>query len=347
MIRSELDERSRTVLNSVVLNYIKTAFPIASRMITKETDLALSAATIRNIMADLEEMGYLDQPHTSSGRIPTDKGYRFYVDSLLEEGLHAKTATIDWASDGPPHGRGEDLNDILKETTRSLSALSRYAGILSVPKISKMVFQHLDFTLLKSGHILAIFVSADGFVQNRLIESSRDLTQDELDRIAAELNDRFHGMSLAEIRNRLLQEMRREKEQYDNLLKAAVELGEKALIEPRADELYIGGASNILDLPDFADIENMKNVFKAFKDKYRMIQLLDRCLESDGVQVLIGSENQASGMEGCSLVVTTYRSRDAVLGTVGILGPKRMDYSRVIPLVETTGRRLTRLLEKI
>lgn len=347
MIRSELDERSRTVLNSVVLNYIKTAFPIASRMITKETDLALSAATIRNIMADLEEMGYLDQPHTSSGRIPTDKGYRFYVDSLLEEGLHAKTATIDWASDGPPHGRGEDLNDILKETTRSLSALSRYAGILSVPKISKMVFQHLDFTLLKSGHILAIFVSADGFVQNRLIESSRDLTQDELDRIAAELNDRFHGMSLAEIRNRLLQEMRREKEQYDNLLKAADELGEKALIEPRADELYIGGASNILDLPDFADVENMKNVFKAFEDKYRMIQLLDRCLESDGVQVLIGSENQASGMEGCSLVVTTYRSRDAVLGTVGILGPKRMDYSRVIPLVETTGRRLTRLLEEI
>ena len=342
----DLDERRQTVLKSVVLNYIKAPFPIGSRTITKQTDLALSAATIRNIMADLEEKGYLSQPHTSAGRIPTDKGYRYYVDSLLQENRR-EPPTSPLPSDETIGERGEDLNDLLKETTRSLSALSHYAGILSAPKVAKTVLQHLSFALLKSGHILAVFVSADGFVQNRLIESRLNLTQGELDDIAAVLNGRFQGLSLMEIRRRLLLEMRREKEQYDTLLKAALELGEKALAAPRDEELYIGGAANILDLPDFADIEKMKGLFKAFEEKYHIIQLLDRCLEDAGVQVFIGAEHRAEGMEECSLVVSTYGSGEQALGTLGILGPRRMDYSRIIPLVDAAARRLSRLIEEI
>ncbi|MBI3609463.1 MAG: heat-inducible transcription repressor HrcA [Nitrospirae bacterium] len=329
----------------MVLSYIEKASPVGSQTVTKTFSLGLSPATIRNIMADLEDMGYLSQPHTSAGRIPTSKGYRLYVNDLMEEDRSSlfSEALLEEKYLGM---KREDPHALLQETTRMLSLLSHYAGIVLAPKPSKARLDRLEFILLRKGHVLVVQVSKDGLVQHRMIDADPELTPQDLARISAVLNEKFSGLNIEEIQARLLHEMRAEKEEYDRLLWKAFELGRQALGPPPAEELYIVGTSNILSLPEFTEnLEKMKALFKTVEEKAVILKLLNRCLETEGVQILIGSENKLPGVADFSLVISSYRSGDRILGTLGVIGPTRMEYARVIPLVDHTAKLLSRLLE--
>jgi len=341
----ELSERSRSILKAIVLSYIEKASPIGSQTVTQSYSFGLSPATIRNIMAELEDLGYLTQPHTSAGRIPTTKGYRMYVDELMEM---ENPALFDeeYLIENYLGTKREDPHALFQETTRMLSLLSHYAGVVLAPKISKTRLDRLQFIHLRRGHVLVLQVSKDGLVQHRIIDADPDLTQKELTQISVFLNEKFSGLTLDEIRTRLLDEMRAEKDLYDRLLQKALELGRRVLEEQPQEELYVVGTSNIMELPEFAeDLEKMKSLFRTFEEKAVILKLLNHCLEMRGIQIFIGSENRLTGIEDCSLVVSTYQGGDHVMGTLGVIGPTRMEYARVIPLVDHTARLLSRLLE--
>jgi heat-inducible transcriptional repressor len=296
-------------------------------------------------MAELVELGYLLQPHTSAGRVPTEKGYRFYVNSLISSDRSQWSDPVR-LKESHLAGKREDMKELLQETSRLLSLLSHYAGIVMAPHLSNTLFKRLEFVRIHRAHVLVILVTQDGLIQNRIIDVAEDLQQEDLDRIASYLNEQFSGLDLAEVRRRLLHQMAEEKRLYDRLLAKAVELGQMALSFPDRAELFLGGTENILNLPEFADLEKMKSLFRAFEEKALIVQLLNKCLDSDGVQVFIGSENDNRAMENFSLVVSNYKRGNRTLGTLGVIGPTRMEYERVIPLVDRTAKLLTHLLEQ-
>jgi len=342
-----LSERSQNVLEAIVLSYIRSAFPVGSRTVTENFDFRLSPATIRNIMADLEETGYLFQPHTSAGRVPTEKGYRFYVDRLMEEAM-AQDEGFD-SSQYQRHwlGKWEGIKSLFEETSRLLSLESHYAGIVLAPGLSQMIFKQVEFIQLRKNHLLAILVSQDGLLHQKLLAVDADYPQKELNRIAAYLNHEFSGMTLSQVKKKILALMKAEKDLYDELMQKALELGRKAMNIAQEGELYLGGTTHILDLPEFSDVEKMKALFKAFEEKGLIVKLLDKCLSAGGVQVLIGSDNAFLGIPDCSLVIASYKRGDQTLGSLGVIGPIRMEYSRVIPLVSHIAKNLSHTLEEL
>jgi heat-inducible transcriptional repressor len=234
---------------------------------------------------------------------------------------------------------------MMRETSRILSGLSHYTGVVLTPKIASTIFKHIQFIRLSTDQILAVFVASTGAVQNRIIQMDNNLSQDELDKISRYLNEMLEGLTLAQVREKILKEMEGERIAYDRLMKQALKLGHKAFSSQEEKELYIDGKMNILDEPEFADIEKMKGLFRAFEEKSLLITLLDKCLAAEGIHVTIGSESECSEMEDFSLVSSPYGRIDRTLGILGILGPRRMNYSRVIPLVEYTAQLLTEILE--
>jgi len=340
---NSLNDRFKYILNSVVVYHIRLGVPIGSRTITKLSEIGLSPATIRNVMADLEELGYLTHPHTSAGRVPTDKGYRFYVDTLLQEVTArqpAPAAPVDLpARDGAA--------DVLQNASRLLSQITHYAGVALAPRLSQRTFKHIDFVRLRPRHILAIFVSDDGLIHHSLLELDRDLADRDLARMADYLNQRFASLSLQTVKQQILREMREAKERYDSLLQQALELGRQAMAAQHGGaELYVEGATNMLTQLAFADLDEMKQLFKTFEDKYQLLKILEQCIDTPGVQVYIGSENAALGTRTCSLVVSTYERDGQPLGSIGVIGPTRMDYSAVIPLVRSTADQLSHFFEE-
>lgn len=339
-----LNERFKYVLNSVVVYHIRLGVPIGSRTITKLSEIGLSPATIRNVMADLEELGYLTHPHTSAGRVPTDKGYRFYVDTLLHE-LITRQQPSAVPADWPTH---DSAADVLQKASRLLSSLTHYAGVVLAPRLSQRTFKHLDFVRLRARHVLAIFVSEDGLIHHSLFELDRDLTDRNLAQMADYLNHRFANLPLQTVRQQILKEMREAKERYDSLLRQALELGRQAMDTPAdgGGELFVEGATNMLNQVDFTDLDEMKQLFRTFEEKYQLLKILEHCMDTPGVQVYIGSENAALGTSTCSLVASTYECDGQPLGSVGVLGPTRMDYSAVIPLVRSTADQLSHFFEE-
>jgi heat-inducible transcriptional repressor len=346
----DLDERSQSILKAIVLSYIRTAYPVGSRNLTKSFDFGLSPASIRSIMADLEEMGYLAQPHPSAGRVPTEKGYRFYVNGLLDV-IDQEKIMENFGIEQYQIQKTEDIKQLFQETSKLLSMHSHYAGIVLTPKFANMFFQHLQFIKIRKYHILIVFVSMEGLIQTKVIETEKDFSQQELDRFSFFLNDRFKGIALQEIQSALLNQMKEDKEQYSRLLQKVLDLVNKAFQEaqgkPLGEELFLEGTVNILDLPEFANVEKMKALFKAFEEKYIIMKLLDSCFNNEGVQVFIGSENAYLGINDCSLVITNYKRGSQVLGALGIIGPTRMEYSKVIPLVDYTAKWLGQVLAQM
>ncbi|MCX5885226.1 MAG: heat-inducible transcriptional repressor HrcA [Proteobacteria bacterium] len=338
-----LNERDRQILQSLIDEYILTAEPVGSRRISKKYHLELSSATIRNVMADLAEMGYLHQPHTSAGRIPTDKGFRFYVDSILE--MRELT-------------RGEkeyirkkyeistmDVSDIMKETSLALSKLSQNISIIMAPKFTSTVLKHLEFLKISESRVLVILVSQSGIVQNKIIEAEEDISQDDLNRYTNYLNELFAGLSLEEVREKLIEEMTKEKAMYDELLSKALKLGEQALYEEEEAEVYIEGKNNIFNYPEFTEIEKMRALFNTFEEKSRMVKLLNKTLVAKGVQIFIGSENQLPELQDCALITSSFSRGKQVLGTLGVIGPTRIQYCKIIPIVDYTAKLISKILE--
>lgn len=326
----DLASRDQEILRATILCYIKTAIPVGSRTLTKTSDLGLSPATIRNVMADLEELGYLAQPHTSAGRVPTEKAYRLYVDDLLSTGQNelgddAAALTVRLTPT-------EDLRDTLQEASKLLSLLSHYTGVVVTPKPVTLRLKQVEFFRLGGGQVLAVFLTADGLVQHKRIEMDSDPSPQQLRRIADELNTRFSGHEMAPVRATLLEEMREHKRDYDRLMERVLAAAQGAMAQHNG-EVYVEGTGNILGLPEFSDVERMKALFKTFEEKYMMTTLIEKSLAADGVAVSIGSENASLGVNDLSLVVANYRYGEQTYGTLGVLGPMRMEYERVIPLV--------------
>ena len=339
-----LRDRDRLILQAVIQDYIRTAEPVGSRSLSKKYLPNLSAATIRNVMADLEEMGFLKQPHTSAGRLPTDLGLRYYVDTILEvKGISDRQQE---AINMGISGMSQEAEQLIRHTSRVLSSVSRHVAIVVAPKFSRVVLKQLQFIRLKRQVVLVILVGRSGIIQNRIIELEEDLSQEDLDRLNRYLNDTLEGLSISEIKQRIVDEMRREKSQFDEMLSRALQLSHKVFDEdPEEEDVYIDGQVNLFDYPEFADVEHMKTVFKTFEDKSILVQLLDKTLFASGVQIFIGAENELAEMSGCTLIASRYSRGTRPMGTLGVIGPTRLNYQKIIPVVDYTAKLVSRILE--
>ena len=338
-----LESRQKDVLKSVIRAHIVTGEPVGSRTVSRGAGLDLSPATIRNIMAELEEHGLLVQPHTSAGRVPTDLAYRLYVDRLMGRSRMsaAQTHEIDEALE---RSRGE-IPELLEETSRQLSRLSSHVGVVLAPEWRRIVVEQLEFVRLGPHRVVTILVGRSGVVHNRILEVEDPVEQAELDRIGSYLSERYHGWTLPKIREELKQRITQERATYNLLASKALELGRQAVDLARADsEVFIEGTSNLLNSPEFSDLERMRSVFRTLEEKSRLVEILGRVLDEDGVQVVIGEENDDADLATCSLVASPYRSGERVMGTVGIVGPTRMEYARAVALVDYLAQVLSRLL---
>lgn len=342
-----LEDRIYQVLWAVVDSYITNPDPVGSRFVTKKYDFNLSSATIRNIMADLEDMGFLHQPHTSSGRVPTDKGYRFYVDSIFrKEGIEDPLLAGELAN-GLENIRN-DMDFLLGETTRMLSSLSHYIGVALSPKPEKSTFKRINMFRHKGNTVAITLLTDEGTIQNKFIRLNpdlMDLSPNDFNRISEYLNSEFSGFTLDEIKALMLKEMRQEKALCDTLLSRAIKICEEALYSGNGN-IFISGFSEALGLPDFSDLERIKEFSRAIEDKHMIIKLLDMVSESDGVMVLIGSESPSREMKKLSVVASNYKEGNRAIGTVGIIGPTRMDYQKAILIVDTTARFITKVLSE-
>lgn len=330
---------------AVIANYITTAEPVGSRTISKQGAVGVSPATIRNVMADLEEMGYLRQPHVSAGRVPTSMGLRFYVDSILQvRELDAQVkAHIHQALEAR---NVQDLGEILKAASRALSNMSQQVAVVAAPNPEHEVFRHMEFILLDVGLILVVFVSKGGAVQNRIIQAEPDLKQEDLDKYTRYLNDLLAELTLSQLKERVAQEMAREKVRFDLILSRALDLGQKALEQGVDGDLFIEGQTNLMGLPEFKDITRLRRIFRAFEEKSTLLRLLEKAAASQGLQIFMSPENHLEGLEGLTAVTSSYGGEERTMGALGIIGPTRMDYSKVIPIVDYTARLVSRILEE-
>jgi len=337
-----LDRRSQEILEAVVESYIQKGEPVGSRAVSKLSSEGLSAATIRNVMAELEESELLTQPHTSAGRVPTDLGYRLYVDSLMKARRLRKDEEqmIESSLLTTP----TELHDLFASVSRILSRLSHHLGVVVSPHISRARLKETEFVRLGKGRILVIIVAVSGMIHNKVIETDDDHPQEKLDKIGRYLSDEFRGNTLSEIRDRILEMMSQEKALYDALLRDALELGRASLEveEEKASggEVFVDGTSNLLAEPEFSSINQLKGLFRTFEEKHELLRVLNRCLENEqpGVKLLIGSENPHPDLAGCTLVAASYGTGGRTLGTLGIIGPTRMEYARAIALVDSVAR---------
>lgn len=341
MVDLTLSQRSRQILEAIVEDYIATAEPVGSSAVAKRHAMSLSSATVRNVMASLEELGLLTSPHTSAGRVPTEKGFRFYVDSLVSLrpiSQQEKKEILKRYRES-----GGNLTDMLRETSRTLSSLSNYTGIVVAPRFTSNLFRQIEFVKLGSRKILTILVSCNGAVQNRIIETEQEFSQDDLVRMSNYLNSILEGLTIDQVRQKILVEMQSDKIRYDQLMSRALTLSEQAL--PAAEQdVFIAGQSRILEQPEFTNLHQMREIFAAFEEKGRLVELLGRCMQADGVQIFIGSETPLKEMAGMSLITSTYLTGNDTIGLLGVVGPTRMGYSSVIPIVDYTARLVSRLL---
>jgi len=339
----DLDDRSGEILKSVIQAHVITGEPVGSRTLSRGAGLDLSPATIRNVMSDLEERGLLSQPHASAGRIPTDLAYRLFVDRLMSrpaiEAEHAQ------AIDEALRERRREIPELLSEAARQLSRVSQNVGVVLVPDMRRIVVEHLEFVRLDGNRVVAILVDRAGVVHNRILEVQDTFEQSDLDRMGNELSRRFGGQTLPTIREAIARELLEEKSAYDRRRARLLALGRDALaIDTDASDVLVEGASNLVGALETNDLERTKELLRTLEQKGRLVDLLESVLTGQGVQVVIGHENPVSSLSDLSVVATTYRAGDRVLGTVGIVGPTRMEYARAIALVDYLAHVLTRFL---
>lgn len=341
---NSLSARRHALLLATVQEFITTAEPVGSQQVAAHYSLGVRSAMVRSIMAELEEAGYLTQPHVSAGRVPTDKAFRYYVDHQLVSSRIAfeDRAQIELHYSGRPRG----LDDVMRDTPRLLALLTGQAALVVAPRLEAMTIERVNFVRLRERQVLAVFVATADRVQNRLVETERDFTQDELDRMSRYLNESMAGRSLDEARRWIEQKLKEERAAYDQFVRDALALGGGAIADKsERTEVYIDGSVKVLEQPEFANPERMRELLRALDDKSALLDLLERTIGQNRLMVSIGSENFDSRLAGLSVIAASYAMGSASMGSLAIVGPVRMDYDRVIPLVEYTARTLTRLLE--
>jgi heat-inducible transcriptional repressor len=347
MPAARLTVRNKEVLRALVDLHISTGQPVGSESLARQMRRSVSPATIRNVLAEMERQGLLDHPHTSAGRVPTDDGYRVYVDSLMRPAfLPVREVAAIESELGP--GQASSAEQVVEKASQVLSRFSRKVGFVLVPESGRTTFRHVDLVRLPHPRILVVMVSRTGLVTNRVIEVREELSQDDLQECANYLNASFSGMTLSAIRSRLLQMMAVEKALYDTLLKRVLALGQRAFVlEPPEGDVYLDGTASILDQPEFEDLDRMRSLLQTLEAKSRLVRILNACLSGEGVRIVIGHENPDPELRDLSLVTSTYNLANEGRWSVGVLGSTRMEYSRMIPLVDHVARAVAQTLTEL
>ena len=339
---SRLSPRDREILRDIIHTFCLSGEPVSSRTVSKLSQHQLSAASIRNIMADLEELGFLSQPHTSAGRVPTAAAYRFYVESLMHT-CYLSTGDRRYIEEQIQNA-GQDGDSLMNAVTHLLSELSQQVGVVLTPKVEGTVLKTVDFIALDERRVLAVIVSTGGFIDHVVVEIDEPIPRRDLVRISNYLTDNFAGKSLREIRDRLLALMAEDQANVDRWLSQALDLARRAVAGQPTPEVLVEGTTTLLDLPELRNLENVRKVLDTFADKARLVHMLNSCLEGEGVRVYIGEDNDITSELDFSLVATTYGIGEHSLGSLGILGPARMEYPRIVPLVRYLGETVSRAL---
>lgn len=332
------------MLIAAVSEFITTASPVGSNQIASRRKLGIKAAMVRNMLAALEESGYLQQPHTSAGRVPTDKAFRYYVDHMARAariGFEDRTQIELHYSE-----RARDLDALMRDTPRLLSLLTGQAALVMAPRLESLELERVNFIRLRPGEILAVFIPTTGSVQNQFVRTEHNHSQQELNRMASYLNESLKGRTLVQARRWIEEQLREERARYDCFVKDALLLGEGALGDRNAEvELYVEGSANALEQPEFMDPGKVRELIRALEDKTALLDLLERTIHEQGLTVSIGSENYDKKLADLAVIAAPYAGGSKPLGGLAVVGPVRMDYERVIPLVVYTARALSRVLE--
>lgn len=340
----QLNSRAELLLKTLIERYIAEGEPIGSRTLARHTGLDLSPATIRNVMVDLEEMGLVSSPHTSAGRIPTQRGYRLFVDTLVKvRPLNEQQVRLlqeELSSE-------QDPQQLIENASHLLSEISKLAGIVLVPhRDEQLTFRHIDFLSMSGRRILVILVTKDGHVDNRIISAERDYSPAELEQAANYFNESYAGMFLVDVKRALVNEMQQASSDLQRIMDVATEMARKAFAGEKgdADELVVSGESNLMDIPDLGDIKKLRKLFDVFTAKRDLLHLLDQSMRVNGIKIFIGAESGYAALEDCSVVTASYSVDHRSVGTLGVIGPTRMPYERIIPIVDLTARLLSAAL---
>ena len=335
-----VDPRARYLLKTLIERYIIDGQPVGSRVLSRQSGLELSPATIRNVMADLEEMGFITSPHTSAGRVPTAKGYRFFVDSLLV----VKPLDQSEISELQDQLQADRPQALVSAAAQLLSSLTQFAGVVATPRRREPSFRHIEFLRLSERRVLLIIVTPDGDVQNRILHTDRQYTPSQLIEASNFFNDHYAGQPFAAIRGLLADELKQLREDVVGLMTAAVDAGDAALADSR-DDLVVSGEKNLLSASDLSsNMDRLRRLFEVFEQKTSLLHLLDLSQRAHGVHLFIGGESGLAPLDECSVITAPYEIDGQVIGTLGVIGPTRMAYERVIPIVDVTARLLSNAL---
>ncbi len=332
-----ISDRAQFLLKALIERYIQSGEPVGSRTLARDMRMDLSPATIRNVMADLEDLGFVKAPHTSAGRVPTVQGYRCFIDSLL---------TVQPLQTTEIHRLQEELNpevtpqDLVERASSILSGITKMAGIVMLPRHEQNALQHLEFLPLSENRILVILVISDEEIQNRVIHVGRQYSRAELQQAANYFNQHFTGRNLSAVKEALLQEMQDTKQRADHIMMAAIDMASKALNDEKEADFVVAGQTNLMQYLEMADMEKLRQLFDAFNEKRDLLSLFDHVMKAQGVQIFVGEESGYGVLDGCSLVTAPYTANGQIVGVLGVVGPTRMAYQRVIPLVDVTAKLL-------
>ena len=339
----DISERAQHMLKVLIDRYIRDGQPVGSRTLAREAGLNLSPATIRNVMSDLEELGYIRSPHTSAGRVPTVQGYRFFVDTLLKvqplDILSIEQLRAEFDVEMAP-------KELIEATSGLLSGITHLAGVVTLPKHEQAIFRRVEFLPLSENRVLAILVTSKGEVQNRIIAIERQCSASELQQASNYLNEHFTGKDLAAVRDILLREMQETRSTMNRMMVTAMQMADQILEQNRTEGYVMAGQTNLMEFHELCDIDKLRNLFEAFNKKREILHLLDQCVQAEGIQIFIGDESGYQTLDECSMVTAPYHIDGRIVGVLGVIGPTRMAYERIIPIVDATARLLGAALKQ-
>jgi len=342
--KQEMTDRKRKILNAIIQNYLETGEPVGSRTISKHTDLELSSATIRNEMSDLEELGYILQPHTSAGRIPSDKGYRLYVDTLMEEKLQEVNEIQEQMLE-----KADKMDQLLKQAAKVLANSTNYATMISSPTFNRNKLKFIQLSQVDDEQLLTVIVMEGNIVKNKIVTVDEPLNNETLLKLNMLLNTTLNGMSIEEINLGMIARIKEQAQGYEEVVGDILSAIENVIQLDDGMEIYTSGATNIFKYPELSDKQSAREIINAFEEKQQLAELVTQTLSSEentGIQVYIGNEMPVQNMKDCSVVTATYELGEGMQGTIGIIGPKRMDYEHVMKTLKTLQNELDTIYHK-
>ena len=340
-----LDQRQTDVLFTIVKCYIQSGLPVGSRTVARKSSLNLSPASIRNIMADLAEENFIEQPHTSAGRIPSTKGFRFYLDSKLD--MEILPAEVEEKIKSALVRTGPDLSQTLSQASKLLSSISNQISLVITPSQQNIRWKHIDFIQLRAGLVMSILVMEGGMVQNKIITVDSDITADDLIKFSNYLNEHYKGKTLLQVRANIFSQIKRARKRFNNLYQKALRLARESFEPDNNRQVYVDGTHYLFQDSEFTDLPKMREVFRLLEERSKLLKILDQTLESEGLSILLGQEQDWQELSDYTVISSPYSLKGDNIGLVSIIGPTRMNYSRVIPAVDLTARILSQLFNEI